>query len=324
MKYLVSVVTIVSLLNVANAWFGVGHLLVSRIAYDILQETSPETLSRVENLLSVLTATNSTWTKDENKHPMVECATFADDIKGMGGRFQSGWHFVDQPYYNEGKSPDFKFKYAQHNITEAISHIVDWMNKAPGYDQTYIYEQVMSNLIPGQTEENGKSIAMRLLIHYLGDVHQPLHCTALVNSKYPKGDRGGNSFPIHPKDDINELHAVWDSIIYEFPGYPTLPFSDQDWESHGRNATRMVDDHKVSPVRAKQLDPVDWSVESFVISRDFVYQSVSENAVLDQTYVKKARSIAESQIVLAGNRLANLLKSLDLQEYDHADTAFLQ
>jgi hypothetical protein len=109
----------------------------------------------------------------------------------------------------------------------------------------------MSHLIPGQTEENAKSIAMRLLIHYLGDVHQPLHCTALVNGQYPKGDRGGNSFPIHPREDINELHAVWDSIIYEAPGYPVLPFSDQDWETYGRNASRMVKDHKVSPVMAK-------------------------------------------------------------------------
>jgi len=140
MKYFVSAVTLVSLLNVANAWFGTGHLLVARIAYDILEETSPETLMRVDNLLNVLTKTNSTWTKDEDKHPMVECATFADDIKGHGGRFQSGWHFVDQPFYDQGGAPsDWQFKYAEHNITEAISAIVDWMNKAPGYNETYIY-----------------------------------------------------------------------------------------------------------------------------------------------------------------------------------------
>lgn len=87
MKFLVSLITFVSFLNLTNAWFGTGHLLVARIAHDILRETNPETLESVEILLSVLTKTNSTWTKDENKHPMVECATFADNIKGMGGRF---------------------------------------------------------------------------------------------------------------------------------------------------------------------------------------------------------------------------------------------
>lgn len=67
---------------------------------------------------------------------------------------------------------------------------------------------------------------------------------------------------------------------------------------------------------AKEMDPVDWAVESFDISRQFVYRYVHENDTLDDSYIKNARLIAESQIVLAGNRLANLLKSLKLEEYD--------
>lgn len=78
---------VASMANSVNAWFGTGHLLVARVAYDVLEENSPETLEKVENLLSILTKTNSTWTKDEDKHHFVECATFADDIKGLGGRF---------------------------------------------------------------------------------------------------------------------------------------------------------------------------------------------------------------------------------------------
>ena len=59
-------------------------------------------------------------------------------------------------------------------------------------------------------------------MHYVGDIHQPLHASTRVNSKYPTGDRGGNSFPLTSKDGINELHAVWDSLLYEFTGYETL------------------------------------------------------------------------------------------------------
>ena len=59
-------------------------------------------------------------------------------------------------------------------------------------------------------------------MHYVGDIHQPLHASTRVNSKYPIGDRGGNSFPLTSKDGINELHAVWDSLLYEFSGYETL------------------------------------------------------------------------------------------------------
>ena len=74
-------------------------------------------------------------TDKEGDHPFVECATFADEIKGKGGRYQSPWHFVDQPYLDQGGSiDDFNFTMAAHNITDAIDSIVDWFNKAPGYD----------------------------------------------------------------------------------------------------------------------------------------------------------------------------------------------
>ena len=54
-------------------------------------------------------------------------------------------------------------------------------------------------------------MAIRLLIHYVGDFHQPLHCATRVNKNYPKGDLGGNMFKL-TGDDLGELHAVWDSI----------------------------------------------------------------------------------------------------------------
>jgi hypothetical protein len=43
-------------------------------------------------------------TSHEGSFPFVECATFADEIKAKGGRFQAGWHFVDTPYLDEGNT----------------------------------------------------------------------------------------------------------------------------------------------------------------------------------------------------------------------------
>ena len=75
----------------------------------------------------------------------------------------------------------------------------------------------MSHGIVDHNEENGKSMALRLLIHYSGDIHQPLHAENRFNANYTNGDRGGNDFPIPeiPGTGVNELHAVWDSIIYQ-------------------------------------------------------------------------------------------------------------
>ena len=52
------------------------------------------------------------------------------------------------------------------------------------------------------SEEDGLSTAMRLLIHYVGDIHQPLHATSKFDAAYPLGDRGGNSFKVLEKDGI--------------------------------------------------------------------------------------------------------------------------
>ena len=59
-------------------------------------------------------------------------------------------------------------------------------------------------------------MSVRLLIHYLGDIHQPLHSLSRVDPDYPAGDRGGNDFPLPNHYSAAELHAVWDSVIYEF------------------------------------------------------------------------------------------------------------
>ena len=68
-----------------------------------------------------------------------------------------------------------------------------------------------------------KSFALRLVIHYAGDIHQPLHTVSVVDHDYPEGDRGGNDEHIPDNGDgVNELHALWDSVIHDFPGYPTL------------------------------------------------------------------------------------------------------
>jgi hypothetical protein len=71
----------------------------------------------------------------------------------------------------------------------------------------------------------GLSTAMRLLLHYAGDIHQPLHATSRVNKEYPEGDRGGNSVALPSISGAKNLHSVWDSVVYS-------QTSDYDLVSH--------------------------------------------------------------------------------------------
>ena len=71
-------------------------------------------------------------------------------------------------------------------------------------------------------ENDAKSYALRLLIHYVGDIHQPLHATSRLDDKYPKGDAGGNFFKLPSEKSVTNLHAAWDSMVYEYTDIVTI------------------------------------------------------------------------------------------------------
>jgi len=68
----------------ASAWWDNGHLIVARIANDILTN-HPEVYAKVNTALAVLTKADPSYVEYEGKYPFVECATFADKIKHRGG-----------------------------------------------------------------------------------------------------------------------------------------------------------------------------------------------------------------------------------------------
>ena len=87
MKYLNHGLLLLVLATTANAWWGKGHLLVARVAYDILQKDAPEIIANVDEVLAFLEKSDPSWTVKEGDHPFVECVTFADDIKNKGGMY---------------------------------------------------------------------------------------------------------------------------------------------------------------------------------------------------------------------------------------------
>jgi len=172
------------------------------------------------------------------------------------------------------------------------------------------------------TQAVGKSTAMRLLIHYVGDVHQPLHSTSRINDEFPKGDRGGNSFKLD--DPLGELHAVWDSVLGEFSGYATLPFSDADWDTYTANARRIRGAYPVPDDVASNLDFSSWAKEANVLAKNVVYKGVKENEKVPESYITANKPIAEKQLAIGGARLANLLIALDLEKNQVQQAKFLQ
>jgi hypothetical protein len=172
-------------------------MLTARIAYDELAENNPDVLAKAQDILSVLS------TKYEDQHPFVEAATFPDKFKYHGFKelaeknkvnTHGPWHFVDNAYFEDGYFTAVKEN--DMNVTTAI--------------------RTLREELADGTKNEDSSYQLRCLIHYIGDIHQPLHATTMYSEDFPEGDRGGNSFKLQRKDGISELHALWDSVVTEF------------------------------------------------------------------------------------------------------------
>ena len=74
--------------------------------------------------------------------------------------------------------------------------------------KTLKYRGPYPNGFDGQFE---KSWSLRFFIHFVGDLHQPLHVATRCTPAMPECDAGGNKFPL--KGSPNELHALWDQAM---------------------------------------------------------------------------------------------------------------
>jgi hypothetical protein len=74
-------------------------------------------------------------------------------------------------------------------VTNVISDLESILGHKAGFENLFVYKEIAKH----NKKELVESIALRFLIHYVGDIHQPLHVGARYNNQFKKGDRGGNS-----------------------------------------------------------------------------------------------------------------------------------
>jgi hypothetical protein len=119
------------------------------------------------------------------------------------------------------------------------------------------------------------------LVHFVGDIHQPLHTVAEVDSTYPSGDKGGNAETLPSICGASNLHAMWDSVAYNYCGTPTLvsikivnllkPLSTSDWTFYTNEASAMS---KAYPTTSSQIydgNFTKWAQEGLALSKVYVY-----------------------------------------------------
>lgn len=242
-------------LTPAYGWGREGHEVIAKIAERYLTK---EARMQVARLL-------------QPGETMASVAPWADEVRP--GRRETGtWHYINVP-----------LKAAEG----------DWRAYCPKTGCVAgVIPKLQETLRSSTANRAEKADALKFLIHFVGDLHQPLHTG-------DNGDRGGNDVQVVFRNRPGNLHSLWDTglLYWAFDTTPGLkaglPRGPGFW------ARRSM--------RKGTLD--NWVWETRDVSRDVAYRNLPQArpAQLGDDYAAKARPALERQIQRAGVRLARLL-----------------
>lgn len=189
----------------------------------------------------------------------------------------------------------------------ALPAILTWLEGGDATD-TVAYQTVMKHV---GSEDEGKSLALRLLIHYYGDIHQPLHNVDRYTKEFPNGDKGGNAFLLKNHYSANELHAVWDNVIYSYHTNPKRPFTAASWNDFGALADDLVGQFSFKKSETDTTDFKKFRDESHEIAVT-VYDGLTQgkDQVVPDAYIAKFAPIAKKRVVLAAYRLVYAIEEI--------------
>lgn len=282
----------------ASAWNAAGHRLSALIAWQQLDETTRERISRV----LALHPDHARWlARAKDGAPEVaaflEASIWPDEIKS------------DERFHDAGKDeattllpgfPDMARHRHWHYIDRPIGHPPQ--RHATDGELDRQLDRLIKTIDSSKTSDQQRAYALPWLIHLVADAHQPLHTVSRYDAQ-GRGDEGGNlqiiRHPFHPRLSLMKLHAYWDDLA----GPPWLRGRYLE-----RAASALVAAH---PPPAPSGGVQRWIDESWEIARDAAYPPGDATVpTLTADFHQNAQAIARQRVAEAGYRLATLLHSL--------------
>lgn len=259
------------------AWNGTGHMVIAEIAY---RRLNPRARAEVDRLIAL--------TSDPKSPDFVTASCWADDLKGYDMNAYNAWHYMDIPFEEGAK------------CTEPL----------PEENVLWAMGQCLRTLRSDRAPDVEKGRMLRLLIHFVSDIHQPLHTTSRFTPRTPKGDKGGNDFPVKT-DRARNLHAYWDGGVTLYTQMVARPLQED-----GRTLVKRLADEIMmacppeSLANAKETNFQVWAQEGHKLCREIVYADLKEGETPSETYNQRGTDCARKQSALGGYRLADILNRL--------------
>jgi hypothetical protein len=291
--------------SAAHAWGCKGHQTVALIAE---RHLTPETQQWVQKLLSEnpIDPKLNRYCGGASRDAMADASTWADDVRGE--RKNGPWHYIDIP------------RGSQHGPLEPYCGQAGCVTKAIGEQLAILKDK--------SADAAKRAEALRYIIHFVGDLHQPLH--TITNA-----DEGGNCVPLkylrrNPREHNHSyspnLHSIWDSAIPErdAEGADPVEYAEtldalyaadieswqkagihvDDWVWEGYDFAENVVYGNLTPKIA--IEP-NVAVHSCTDDNNIGQRLLHQNIVAGEAYQEKAATVAEKRIVEGGVRLAMIL-----------------
>lgn len=233
-------------------WGKTGHHIIAKVAETRLTKTAH---AKISDLLASAS--------------LVEVSSFADEIRSKPTyRKYASWHYVNIP---DGQSYRAGKKNPKGDLIQAITHCINQIKRS-------------------ESSREEKAFFLKLLIHFVGDAHQPLHVGRA-------NDRGGNTIRLQWFGKQTNLHRIWDNhLIDHYLNVPAAPYGLPQWT-------------KSKERRVARAPLMQWIKESQDYAR-LIYTEISGQKKLGDAYYTQHIAGVQTQIFKGGIRLAHLLNEL--------------
>lgn len=245
--------------SAAHAWDTAGHQIVAELAE---QRLSPAAHDAIAGLLAP-------------GETLASVASWADDYRKQCAN-TGPWHYVNIPLDAKGYD-------AARDCPDPRGCVVSST------------ERELASLADTRQSADDRSRALRLVVHFIGDLHQPLHAG-------DRSDRGGNDLRVRFVDRLASLHGVWDHELIAWTGRSVADYVGMLM-------------HSLRPAEARQWargSVRDWVVESQRVARR-AYGKLPKPSgdppliELGDSYAKAMLTVLDQQLLRAGVRLAAAL-----------------
>ena len=236
-----------------NEWGQTGHRVIAQIAQEYISDNTSDSINQILNGKSLASISN-----------------YADDIKSDKNFDKyKPWHYLNMKLDDNYKDIILNKK---GDVVQAINYCINILNDK-------------------NKSKKEKIFYLKLLVHFVGDIHQPLH---VGRAK----DRGGNNIKVKWFGKGTNLHRVWDSQIID---------------SHQMSYTELSNDlHFLSLTEINKIksDSINiWLKESQKIAK-LIYQDVNTETNLGFLYKYKYLDIVKLRLLKGGIRLASILDDI--------------